>query len=134
MTHSWIPCTDLDLAAAFGTLGVPMRPEVQVRADSGKEYVTVFLSTESATNPEIKTGALMKLLKSGDLEKQDPEHPLLYAITAIKNRHAVTRSIKETQRMILISIKGSKRTAFVRENITGEGLAMAERFLHSGRP
>jgi hypothetical protein len=111
-----------------------MRPEVQVRADSGKEYVTVFLSIESATNPEIKTGALMKLLKSGDLEKQDPEHPLLYAITAIKNRHAVTRSIKETQRMILISIKGSKRTAFVRENITGEGLAIAERFLHTGRP
>ena len=132
--HTWIPCNDLDLAAAFGTIGVPMKPDVQVRADTGKEYVTVFLATESATNPEFRTGQLMKLLKSGELEKADPEHPLLYAVTAIKNRHAVTRAIQAAERMILISIKGSKRTAYVRENITGEGLAMAERFLHTGRP
>lgn len=132
--HTWIPCNDLDLAAAFGTIGVPMKPDVQVRADTGKEYVTVFLATESATNPAYRTGELMKLLKSGELEKADPEHPLLYAVTAIKNRHAVTRAIQAAERMILISIKGSKRTAYVRENITGEGLAMAERFLHTGRP
>ena len=132
--HTWIPCNDLDLAAAFGTIGVPMKPDVQVRADTGKEYVTVFLATERATNPEFRTGQLMRLLKSGELEKVDPEHPLLYAVTAIKNRHAVTRAIQAAERMILISIKGSKRTAYVRENITGEGLAMAERFLHSGRP
>ena len=132
--HTWIPCNDLDLAAAFGTIGVPMKPDVQVRADTGKEYVTVFLATESATNPEFRTGQLMKLLKSGELEKADPEHPLLYAVTAIKNRHAVTRAVQAAERMILISIKGSKRTAYVRENITGEGLAMAERFLHTGRP
>ena len=132
--HTWIPCNDLDLAAAFGTIGVPMKPDVQVRADTGKEYVTVFLATESATNPEFRTGQLMKLLKSGELEKADPEHPLLYAITAVKNRHAVTRAVQAAERMILISIKGSKRTAYVRENITGEGLAMAERFLHTGRP
>ena len=132
--HTWIPCNDLDLAAAFGTIGVPMKPDVQVRADTGKEYITVFLATESATNPAYRTGELMKLLKSGELEKVDSEHPLLYAVTAIKNRHAVTRAIQAAERMILISIKGSKRTAYVRENITGEGLAMAERFLHTGRP
>jgi hypothetical protein len=111
-----------------------MKPDVQVRADTGKEYVTVFLATESATNPAYRTGELMKMLKSGDLEKLDPEHPLLYAITAVKNRHAVARAVQAAERMILISIKGSKRTAYVRENITGDGLAIAERFLHTGRP
>ena len=57
--HTWIPCNDLDLAAAFGTIGVPMKPDVQVRADTGKEYVTMFLATESATNPVYRTGELM---------------------------------------------------------------------------
>lgn len=131
---SWVPCNDLDLAAALGTLGVPMRPDVQVRADNGKEFITIFLATESATNPQIKTGQLIQMLRSGALEKQDPEHPLLYALTAIKNRHAVSKAVNDVERLVLISIKGSKRTAYVRENITGDGLAIAERFLHTGRP
>jgi hypothetical protein len=131
---SWIPCNDLDLAAALGTLGVPMRPDVQVRSDSGKEFVTFFLATESLVNPELKTSRLIQMLRSGELEKQDPEHPLLYALTAIKSRHAITKTVRDAERLILINIKGSKRTAYVRENITGDGLAMAERFLHTGRP
>jgi hypothetical protein len=110
-----------------------MKPDVQIRADNGKEYVTILLATESLVNPALKTGSLIKLLKSGDLERQDPEHPLLYALTAVKNRHAITQAVKEAERLILISIKGSQRTAYVRENITGEGLAMAERFLNTGR-
>lgn len=133
MSDSWIICTDLDLAAAFGTIGVPMRPDVQFVAESGKEHVFMYLATESVTNPAFKTGVLMKMLKDKSLEKQDPEHPLLYALTAVKNRHAITKAIKDAERLILISAKGSKRTAYVRENITGEGLAMAEKFLHSGR-
>jgi hypothetical protein len=133
MTDSWIVCTDLDIAAAFGTIGVPMRPDVQFVAESGKEHVFMYLATESVTNPNFKTGALMKMLKDGRLEKEDPEHPLLYAITAVKNRHAITKAVRDTERLVLINVKGSKRTAYVRENITGDGLAMAERFLHTGR-
>ena len=58
----------------------------------------MYLATESVTNPNFKTGVLMKMLKDGRLEKEDPEHPLLYAITAVKNRHAITKAVKDTER------------------------------------
>ena len=69
--ESWIACTDVDVASAFMTMGVVMKPVVQVRADSGKEYVTMYLSTTSVTMPEINVGHLMKALMSGELQKLD---------------------------------------------------------------
>lgn len=134
MTEQWIRCDDIDIAAAFGTLGVPMKTTVQVRADNGREYVTVFLRPESVTQPNIKTGALMKLLRAGELQKVDPEHPLLYALEGIKNRHAIGDSIKTTERVILITRKGTRRTAYVKESATSKALSTADRFLNGGTP
>ena len=111
-----------------------MKPDIQVRSDNGKEFVTVYLATQSAINPAIQTGRLLKMLKNGELEKADPEHPLLFALQGIKNRHALVTSIKEGVRTIIIKRKGSQRTALVRENITSGGMAMAERFLNGGKP
>jgi hypothetical protein len=68
MSNAWVRCDDLDIAAAFGTLGVPMSTKVQVRADNGKEYVSVFLRPESVIRPEIKTAQLMRMLKDGSLQ------------------------------------------------------------------
>lgn len=134
MSQAWVRCDDLDLAAAFGTLGVPMKPNVQVRADNGKEYVTVFLRPESVTNPNIKTGHLMKLLKSGELQKHDPEHPLLYALEGIKNRRAIGDSVRTTERVILITRKGTRRTAYVKETAGNKQLGIIDRFLNGGTP
>jgi len=134
MTEQWIRCDDIDIAAAFGTLGVPMKTTVQVRADNNKEYVTVFLRPESVTQPHIKTGQLMKMLRDGELQKVDPEHPLLYALEGIKNRHAIGNSIKTTERVILITRKGTLRTAYVKESATPKALSTADRFLNGGTP
>lgn len=134
MTHSWIRCDDLDIAAAFGTIGVPMKTTVQVRADSLQEYVTVFLRPESVTRPDLKTAYLMRLLKSGELQKQDPEHPLLYALEGIKNRHALGQNVKTTERVILITRKGTQRTAYVKESAGTKQLAIADRFLAGHTP
>ncbi len=134
MTHSWIRCDDLDIAAAFGTIGVPMKTTVQVRADSGKEFVTVFLRPESVTRPDLKTAQLMRLLQSGELQKADPENPLLYALEGIKNRHALGQSVKTTERVILITRKGTQRTAYVKESAGTKQLAIADRFLAGHTP
>jgi len=135
MTHAWVRCDDLDIAAAFGTIGVPMKTTVQVRADSGQEFVTVFLRPESVTRPDMpKTAQLMVMLKSGDLQKNDPEHPLLYALEGIKNRHALGQSVKTTERVILITRKGTQRTAYVKESASSKQLAIADRFLAGHTP
>ena len=134
MMQAWVRCDDVDIAAAFGTLGVPMKTTVQVRADNGKEYVTVFLRPESVTNPNIKTGHLMKLLKSGELQKHDPEHPLLYALEGIKNRHALGESIRSTERVVLITRKGTKRCAYLKETANKSQLELADRFLGGYTP
>lgn len=129
MTNHWVRCDDVDIAAAFGTLGVPMKTTVQVRADNGREYVTVYLATQSAVNPDLKTARLMAMLKDGSLQKADPEHPLLYALEGIKNRHAIGDSIKATERVILITRKGTKRCAYIKENADKKQVALADRFL-----
>lgn len=127
-------CDDVDVAAAFGTLGVPIKTTVQVRADNGREYVTVYLATESAINPAIKTAELMKMVKDGTLQTADPEHPLLYALEGIKNRHAIGDSIKSTERVILITRKGTKRCAYIKETADKKQVALADRFLGGYTP
>lgn len=134
MTNHWVRCDDVDIAAAFGTLGVPMKTTVQVRADNGREYVTVYLATESAVNPDIKTAQLMAMLKDGTLQKADPEHPLLYALEGIKNRHAIGDSIKSTERVVLITRKGTKRCAYLKESANKSQLELADKFLGGHTP
>ncbi len=134
MDQAWVRCDDLDIAAAFGTLGVPMSTKVQVRADTNKEYVSVFLRAESVINPALKTAQLMRMLKDGSLQKADPEHPLLYALEGIKNRHALGQSVKTTERVILITRKGTQRTAYVKESAGNRQLEIADRFLNGGTP
>jgi hypothetical protein len=111
-----------------------MSTKAQVRADNGKEYVSVFLRPESVIRPEIKTAQLMRMLKDGSLMKADPEHPLLYALEGIKNRHALGQSIKTTERVILITRKGTQRTAYVKESSSQKQLDIADRFLNGGTP
>lgn len=134
MTNQWVRCDDVDIAAAFGTLGVPMKTTVQVRADNGREYVTVYLATESAVNPDMKTAQLMAMLKDGTLQKADPEHPLLYALEGIKNRHAIGDSIKSTERVVLITRKGTKRCAYLKESANKSQLELADKFLGGYTP
>jgi hypothetical protein len=134
MLTKWIRCDDLDVAAAFGTLGVPMRTKVQVRADNGKEYVTVWLATESVTRPGFKTAETMRLLKEGKLQQADPESPLLYALEGIKNSHALGASIRTTERVIMMTRKGTMRTAYVKESAKPKEFETAGRFLQGIDP
>ncbi len=134
-TESWIRCDDLDVAAAFGTIGVPMRRSVQVRSDNGREYITCWLASRSATMPNLpQTSVLMKVLKNGELLKTDPEHPLLYALGAIKNRHLIGETTHTGERTILVSRKGTMRTAYIKESASSKTLAQAERFLRGATP
>ena len=134
MTNHWVRCDDVDIAAAFGTLGVPMKTTVQVRADNGRDYVTVYLATESAVNPDLKTAQLMAMLRDGTLQKADPEHPLLYALEGIKNRHAIGDSIKATERVVLITRKGTKRCAYLKESASKSQIELADKFLGGYTP
>lgn len=132
--HKWVLCDDRALAAAFGTLGVPMKTRVHVKAENGKEYVTVYLATFSAVNPALKTAELMRMVKDGTLAKADPEHPLLYALEGIKNWIALGDHIKTDERVILITRKGTNRCAYVKESAGRKQLEIADRFLNGGTP
>lgn len=127
-------CDDMALAAAFGTIGVPMKTKVQVRASSGKEIVSVYLAAESAVNPSLKTATLMRMVNDGSLVKADPEHPLLYALQGIKNWIALGDHVKGEERVILITRKGTNRTAYVKENGSKKQLESADRFLSGLTP
>lgn len=133
-SNQWVRCDDADVAAAFGTLGVPISTKVQVRADNGREYITLFLGAASVVRPEIKTAQLMRMLKDGSLGKADPEHPLLYALEGIKNAHALADSIRTKERVILIKRPGTGRCAYVKESASSRQLAIADKFLKGATP
>ena len=134
MTTDWVACDDLDIAAAFTVLGMVMRPEVQVQADTRSSYTLVYLSAQSLINPELRTAPLLRMLRSGELEKADPEHRLIYALQGIKNFHSMKEGIAKAKRHVLVKVKGSQRAALIREDISSKGLAMTERFLKGGIP
>lgn len=134
MDNKWVLCEDRALAAAFGTLGVVMKTKVQVRAENGKEYITVYLDTVSQVNPAIKTAELMRMVKDGSLQKVDPEHPLLYALEGIKSYLALGHHINNAERVILVTRKGTNRCAYIRESASKKQIESADRFLRGGNP
>lgn len=134
MDHKWVRCDDIDVAAAFATLGVPITPKSQVRTDNGKKYTTFYLATESVVRPELKTAQLMRMLKDGTLKTADPEHPLLYALEGIKNYHAAARAADTGEPTLLVTRKGTKRCAYISQSANDKTLSLTDRFLKGHNP
>lgn len=131
MPVAWIRCDDLDLAAAFSTLGVPWRPVRKHDLQEDKQTRIVFLGEQSAINPNIKTGPLMKMIKSGELQKADPEHPLLYALQGVKNYHKMMLGIDGSPTVMVMKRKGSNRCAFLYDTASEKTLNTSYRLLNS---
>jgi hypothetical protein len=93
MLDQRIPSQDLDVAAAFVTLGVQAKLEPHVDHKSGREVCVWYLSTSSSILPAFSTARVMAALKNTEerknLENIDGVHPILYALSGIKNWHAL---------------------------------------------
>jgi len=78
------------LAAAFATLGVPVRTHRKFRVGTKEDQVTFILGESGVlANREINTSSLHAQYRSGALEAADPRHPLLDCLRALHNRRCL---------------------------------------------
>jgi len=111
---------DTRIAAALGTLGFPVRPEVVYDEKTGDSYTRFHVGLTS-TIPTIKETSLKfkSLLKSKSLL---PEHPLLDCLRAFHNRKLLIQSLKKGSVCRVDSVAGGNRTVMV----AAPGLAGAQ--------
>lgn len=86
--EQWASTRDTKEAAAFGTLGMIIRPGIQVDSKTNNEIVRFRISL---TNLEknMSTAKIRADYRSGRLEAKEPDHPLLVIYRAFINREKI---------------------------------------------
>ena len=83
--EQWILTSDTRLAAAFGTMGVPIRLKATLIEKTGERITRFCLALQNIEGTFI-TGALKKQWEKGTLEKTTPAHPFLTILRGMENR------------------------------------------------
>ncbi len=121
---------DLALAAALGVVGIPL---VRVEGSVGHhEFIVANASLlPTCLIVPITAREVIRGLRDGSLERDHPEHPVLYAYTARKNRERIVAHIDRQTQLILLRLKNSPqhRSAFVAENALDSAWDQAEHHL-----
>lgn len=129
--HEQSGTRDLKMVAALGCVGIPL-----LRFEGLVGHRTFWVATKGhwldGARPDAD--ALVRGLKDGSLEKEDPEHPLLYAWQALLNRERLLDHLNHEVQLIQIRAPGTRRAAFVREDGTGAAHDKALNHLQHGTP
>jgi len=107
-----------NLAASIATL---VRPgQVAVKIEAATEVRVDKNRTVLLINPDCvirgtpaRSGLLIDQFKSGDLEKEDPEHPLLDCMAGLHNCHALLDWMKRGEPQRLVYNAGNTRSFYV---------------------
>lgn len=109
----YIPTPDTKLAAALSTLGFPVKLRDVLDDVTGSEQLTWQITPKSVSLPALKLHNLIKHLRDGTLEKEDPQHPLLDGIAVIRNRERILDLLKQGRPITLAVCAGNVRTCYV---------------------
>lgn len=109
---------NLDLAVCLLSLGIRLRddpPLTHVRYPDGFDEVTFNFDTESEDG-SIQTADMIKAF-SNDMQfiEKNPEHPMSYAMSAIKNRVSLLDVIKNSVPYIAFSSTPNGPPIYVKE-------------------
>jgi len=116
---------DLNLVAALGVLGIPM-----IEREGGLFRLPRFgHALMSMDGDWVKHDAqdLITRLRSGSLEQDDPQHPLVSTYNARAVHEQLTRQLRNTVRRVLLRKPRSVRSAFVPENASDDMLDRVQR-------
>lgn len=115
--------SDLKLASSIGLLGVPV---LRLEPKEGSVFF-VMPRYGYASGPQILDAvALAKRYRSGALAKEQPSHPLLWGIQALKNRDALLSRVKAQQSLILLrNPKSGAWNNFLRSSVIEENASKA---------
>lgn len=97
----WTPTRDTRLAAAMATLNVPVKPDVVEDVNRGQRNCTWYLGLQSASGA-VNTVQLKGRFRSGKLEREEPDHPLLVGLRSLHNRESHIAMMKDGAKFRLV--------------------------------
>jgi hypothetical protein len=129
--HEQSGTRDLKMVAALGVLGIPL-----LRFEGLVGSRTFWVATQGhwLDGRRAHADELVRGLKDGSLESENPEHRLLYAWQALLNRERLLDHLNREMELIQIRAPGTRRAAFVREDASGTAHDKALGHLEHGTP
>ncbi len=115
--EQWTVTTDTRMAAAFGTLGMPIRIKGTLDTKDNVERRRFFIGLIN-TDGNYRTKALQKGLREGTLEAREPAHPMLTCLRAHQNRSRLLDCANKGARILLAQVPGTEIFQYV-EGDTG---------------
>ena len=109
--ETWTSTTKTILAAALGTLGIPIRLEKMLDEKSGTGRRDFFLGQQSFDG-KYQTGPLKSQFESGALMRDQPEHPVTDIIWAKHSRDRILDAVNKGTRIELVKQAGSTTRTF----------------------
>lgn len=106
--EQWKLTRDTRVAAAFGTLGVPIRIATTIIEATGQRRTTYHLALCSVDRV-YSTPLIDRDWKKGTLEQKDPTHPFLTCLRALENRRQLLELIHKpatTLRLVQVGTTG----------------------------
>lgn len=122
-----IRTADIKLAASLTVLGCPI-----IRLDptpQGIKFVFPFLGYPLKTQPAIRIPDLINAYRAHVLPDETPEHPLLWMMQCLMNRHALKEFMQQQREVILIRAPGTGRASLVHRDSTPQCLDQVRRRL-----
>lgn len=122
-----IRTADIKLAASLTVLGCPI-----IRLDptpQGIKFVFPFLGYPLKTQPAIRIPDLINAYRAHVLPDETPEHPLLWMMQCLMNRHALKEFMQQQREIILIRAPGTGRASLVHRDSTPQCLDQVRRRL-----
>jgi hypothetical protein len=115
--ESWLSTSKTILAAALGTLGVPIKLERMLDERSGKTRRDFYLGPASADG-RYQTASLRASFERGDLARDQPDHPLVDIVYAKHNRDRLLDALNQGRRIQFVRQRGTMDRTFYQP---GEG-------------
>ena len=122
-----IRTADIERAASLTVLGCPI-----IRLDptpQGIKFVFPFLGYPLKTQPAIRIPDLINAYRAHVLPDETPEHPLLWMMQCLMNRHALKEFMQQQREVILIRAPGTGRASLVHRDSTPQCLDQVRRRL-----
>ncbi len=134
-----IEISDLSLAAALGTLGIPV---IEIKGTPGfHSYVLParahwLKAWPSGNMIQYDAASIAQRAMPGQihlaLEKTDPSHPLVAAYQARHAHNVLKRHLGQAHRQILVTAPGTQRCAIIGENAVSRVQERVENHLEGG--
>jgi hypothetical protein len=112
MLEQWTTTTDTRMAAAFGTIGVPVRLRTTIIERTATRSTRFYIALQSVDG-DYKTGAIRSAFESGKLSKTDPAHPFLTILRAFENRRLFLDFQNKGRCCTLVQVPGTEIWQYV---------------------